>query len=301
MKVRVGCCGWQYDDWVGPFYPPEKKDRRSEWLEYYGRFFDSVEIDSSFYSVPGRQTVAAWLQKGKRIGDFEFSLKMHQDVTHGRMVEGNAAEAVRLAREFEHGICAPLDDGRLLGAVLLQLSPYFQRVDGTLRSSIPVLKEVLGGLDTGRYRYVVEFRHRSWLDMDRKEIHPDALEVLRDRGAAVCVLDSPGFPATRAQTAPHAYVRFHGRNYDLWYSREKPEGDQRLNRYDYLYAGSELEPWVEEVNDIEERCREVRIAFNNHGHAKAVQNGLQFRTMLGLEPGAKATKLPERVTLDRFG
>jgi uncharacterized protein YecE (DUF72 family) len=301
MAARIGCCGWQYDDWIGPFYPPEMRERRSEWLEYYGKFFDSVEIDSSFYAVPGRQTVEAWLRKGKRIGDFELSVKMHQEVTHGRLVERNAAGALERARGFEKAICAPLADGGLLGVVLLQLSPYFQRVDGSLRSSMPALKELLGGLDTGRYRYVAEFRHKSWLDMDHKEIHPEALEALRDRNVAICVMDSPGFPATHAQTADHAYVRFHGRNYDLWYAKEKPEGDARINRYDYLYTEEELTPWVDEVEDIEERCRKVRIAFNNHGHAKAVKNALMFRRMLGIDAGKKETKIPERITLDRFG
>jgi uncharacterized protein YecE (DUF72 family) len=300
MNLRIGCSGWQYDDWVGPFYEAGRRERRSEWLEFYGRFFNFVEVDSSYYSVPGRQTVEAWMAKGRRIGDFELSLKMHQEVTHARLVAHDAAGAVAKAREFEQNILAPLDDKKLLGAVLLQLSPYFVRVDERLRSAMPALKDFLGGLDTARYRYAVEFRHRSWLDLEKREIHPDALDVLRDRRVAVCVLDSPGFPATKAQTADHAYVRFHGRNYDLWYAREKPEGDTRLNRYDYLYTEEELEPWVDTVEDIEERCREVRIAFNNHGHAKAVKNALMFRRMLGVDAGGKQTVMPERVTLDRF-
>jgi uncharacterized protein YecE (DUF72 family) len=300
MNLRIGCSGWQYDDWVGPFYEAGRRERRSEWLEFYGRFFNFVEVDSSYYSVPGRQTVEAWMAKGRRIGDFELSLKMHQEVTHARLVAHDAAGAVAKAREFEQNILAPLDDKKLLGAVLLQLSPYFVRVDERLRSAMPALKDFLGGLDTARYRYAVEFRHRSWLDLEKREIHPDALDVLRDRRVAVCVLDSPGFPATKAQTADHAYVRFHGRNYDLWYAREKPEGDTRLNRYDYLYTEEELEPWVDTVEDIEERCREVRIAFNNHGHAKAVRNALMFRRMLGVDAGGKQTVMPERVTLDRF-
>ena len=301
MKVRIGCCGWQYDDWVGPFYEAGKRERRSEWLEFYGRFFDSVEIDSSYYSVPGQQTVNAWIAKGRRIGSFEFSLKMHQEVTHARLVERDAPGAVARAREFERNILARLDDNHLLGAVLLQLSPYFRRVDDQLRSAMPVLKDFLGGMDTGRYRYAVEFRHPSWLDLERKEIHPDVLELLRDRNVAACVLDSPGFPATRVQTSDCAYVRFHGRNYDLWYTREKPEGDTRLNRYDYLYTEEELSPWVDQVGDIEERCREVRIAFHHPGHAKAVRNALLFRRMLGLDAGGKETKMPERTTLDNFG
>ncbi len=300
MAIRIGCCGWQYEDWVGPFYEAGKRERRSGWLEYYGRFFDSVEIDSSYYSVPGRQTVDAWIAKGRRIGDFEFSLKMHQDVTHRRLVGHDADGAVALARDFEQNVLAPLGDNKLLGAAVIQLSPHFPLVDERLRSALPVLRDFLGGLDTGRYRYVAEFRHRSWLDPGQHELHPEALELLRDRNVAACVLDSPGFPVTRVQTADHAYLRFHGRNYDLWFAREKPEGDARLNRYDYLYPEHDLEPWVDRVEDIEERCRQVRIAFNNHGHAKAVSNALMFRRMLGLDAGKKQTSMPERVTLDSF-
>jgi uncharacterized protein YecE (DUF72 family) len=300
MKARVGCCGWQYDDWVGPFYPPEKRDRKGEWLEYFGRFFDCVEIDSSFYSVPGQHTVNAWVQKGKRIGGFEFSLKMNQDITHLKMVEGSAGDAVAKARDFETFVCHPLADNGLLGAVLLQLSPYFPMAGKDLRSNMPVLKHVLEGLDTDKYRYVVEFRHRTWLDSGRNEIVPEALELLRARNAAVCILDGPGFPTTHAQTADHAYVRFHGRNEDIWFKKEKPEGDTRINRYDYLYKEEELNPWVDELRSIDERAREVRVVFNNHGHAKAVQNGLQFRKMLGVEAPGKESAIPKKITLDSF-
>ena len=300
MNVRIGCCGWQYDDWVGPFYPPEKKDRKGEWLEYFGRFFDCVEIDSSFYSVPGRHTVDSWIQKGKRIGDFEFSLKMNQDITHIKMVEGNVGDAVTKARDFEMAVCAPLAESGLLGAVLLQLSPYFPMVGKDQRSNLPILNEVLEGLDTDKYRYVVEFRHRTWLDDSRKEINPGALDILRGRKAAVCILDGPGFPTTHAQTTGHAYVRFHGRNADIWYKKEKPEGDTRINRYDYLYKEEELSPWVDELKSIEERARDVRVVFNNHGHARAVQNGLLFRKMLGIEAPGKESDIPKKVTLDSF-
>jgi uncharacterized protein YecE (DUF72 family) len=103
------------------------------------------------------------------------------------------------------------------------------------------------------------------------------------------------------QTADHAYVRFHGRNADIWYKKEKPEGDTRINRYDYLYKEEELSPWVDELRSIEERARDVRIVFNNHGHGRAVQNGLQLRKMLGIEAPGKESVLPKKITLESFG
>ena len=318
MTIRIACCGWQSEDWVGPFYPPELRNRRAGWLEYYGRYFDSVEIDSTYYSMPGAQTLEAWIQKGKRLthdkNHFEFSLKMHKDITHGLMVDGKSEEAAQRANDFENFVCHPLKERGLLGAVLIQLSPFFQATGKNGRSNIHVLEKVLGALDTKGIDYVVEFRHRTWLDGRKTEILPDALDLLRYKNVAVCVLDSPGFPTTAAQTADHAYIRFHGRNHDLWFAKEKPDGDTRINRYDYLYTDDELEPWVERVRntekppkeggedgeDWEDRWRDVRIAFNNHGHAKAVKNGLRFRAMLGLET-EKRSSLEKRKTLEDFG
>jgi uncharacterized protein YecE (DUF72 family) len=120
--IRVGCCGWTYKDWIGPFYPQEISSQRGKWLEYYGEFFPTVEIDSTYYSVPGERTVAAWVAKGQRIGDFDFSLKMHRDVTHSKILR-DAKEAARKAKEFEDGVITPLAENNLLGSVLIQLSP----------------------------------------------------------------------------------------------------------------------------------------------------------------------------------
>ncbi|MGQ9583503.1 MAG: DUF72 domain-containing protein, partial [Thermoplasmatota archaeon] len=207
---------------------------------------------------------------------------------------------------------------------------------GSRGGSVRVLRSLLDSLEVDRYRYVVEFRHRSWLDASRRALDPEALALLREKRAALCILDSPGFPATLQLTARHTYLRFHGRNYDLWYRREKPEGDERINRYDYLYSDEELRPWAELVrgwmgagegeregrglgsrngggsggsggdggvwadrlDEYESGLREVRIAFNNHGHARAVLNGLRFREMLGL--GAREPLSRPR-TLEDFG
>ncbi|MCK4456003.1 MAG: DUF72 domain-containing protein, partial [Thermoplasmata archaeon] len=65
--IRIGTCGWSYKDWIGAFYPESMRDKRGGWLEYYGRYFPTVEIDSTYYSVPGERTIQAWIAKGKRM------------------------------------------------------------------------------------------------------------------------------------------------------------------------------------------------------------------------------------------
>jgi hypothetical protein len=49
MKISVGCSGWSYDDWVGAFYPMELANKKGEWFDYYARYFQTVEINSTFY------------------------------------------------------------------------------------------------------------------------------------------------------------------------------------------------------------------------------------------------------------
>ncbi len=130
-----------------------------------------------------------------------------------------------------------------MGCVLLQLSPYFKN-EG---QALDLLKGLLDTISPGEFNYAIEFGHRSWLDESRKEVDSSTLEVLRERNVANVLLDGPGLLITKEETADHAYVRFHGRNYDIWYMDEK-EDDHRLNRYDYLYKKEQLDPWVPPVS-----------------------------------------------------
>jgi uncharacterized protein YecE (DUF72 family) len=123
--------------------------------------------------------------------------------------------------------------------VLLQLSPYFKNEGAALDN----LKGVLDAVSHQDFNYAVEFRHGSWLDETKKEIDREVLEALRERNVANVPIDGPGLHLGSEQIADHACLRFHGRNYDIWY-REEKEDDHRLDRYDYLYKRDQLEPWV---------------------------------------------------------
>ncbi|MBU7004587.1 MAG: DUF72 domain-containing protein, partial [Theionarchaea archaeon] len=85
--VRVGCSGWSYKDWVGPFYPEGTKP--GAMLAEYTCHFDTVEINSTYYHPPGERQVQSWIKKVKEIeGGFEYSVKMPGLVTHQALVEG---------------------------------------------------------------------------------------------------------------------------------------------------------------------------------------------------------------------
>jgi uncharacterized protein YecE (DUF72 family) len=295
MTILVGCSGWSYDDWVGRFYPMELAKKKGEWFSYYANYFQTVEINSTFYRPPGELQVQSWIKKAKDLKGFEYSIKVPQLVTHKALAEDNLEKAIFWATSFEKTCVRPLAEADLVGGVLLQLSPYFKNEGSALAN----LKGVLDAVSHKEYNYAVEFRHSTWLDESRKEIDTATMEALRVRNVANVLIDGPGLHVGTEQTADHAYLRFHGRNYDIWYKGEK-EADHRLDRYDYLYKKEQLETWVPLIKEAELKEAKVRIYFNNHARSKSVRNAFLLMDMLSIEHKTKEIKLQDQFTLGEF-
>jgi uncharacterized protein YecE (DUF72 family) len=83
LKFYVGCSGWSYTAWQGPFYPSDMKN--SHWLEFYSKVFDYVEIDSTFYNIPSILTVRKWLKKTQ--DNFRFTAKSPKVITHDKRLK----------------------------------------------------------------------------------------------------------------------------------------------------------------------------------------------------------------------
>jgi uncharacterized protein YecE (DUF72 family) len=283
--ILIGTSGWSYDDWAGEFYPRGLgKDKR---LEYYARYFHTTEINSTYYRFPTASTVKGWITSASKLDGFEYSLKMPGRVTHESLLLDRDH-----ALEFEFKAVAPLNDAGCLGAVLIQLSPYLMYSDkGQKTDHLERLKMLLERLETSKYNYAVEFRHGSWLE--RGGLSGETLDMMKERGVAVCAIDGPSMPPILENTARHAYVRFHGRNDDIWY-KKSPE-DDRMNRYDYNYKEEELAPWRKRVKA---QGGMVRAYFNNHPHANAVKNAKLFETIMGI-PGVPL-KLEKQSELSSF-
>lgn len=295
MTILVGCSGWSYDDWVGQFYPIELAKRKGDWFAYYAQFFNTVEINSTFYRPPGERQVQSWIKKAEKLKGFEYSMKVPQLVTHEALVEGNLERALFWATTFEQTCVKPLAEANLLGGVLLQLSPYFKYDSPSLNA----LTGLLDAVSTDKCDYAVEFRHQSWLDESRKELDPEVLEILQAKNVANVLIDGPGLHFSGELTANHTYLRFHGRNYDIWYRPEK-EKDHRLDRYDYLYPKEELEPWIPRIKEAEQQAAKVRIFFNNHARAKSVRNAFLLMDMLQIEHKHKEIQLQDQFKLSEF-
>jgi uncharacterized protein YecE (DUF72 family) len=262
--VRFGVAGWDYDDWWGPVYPADLKGKRSfDPLAYLARYFDTIEINSTFYRPASAKTAASWARRVAANPRFRFTAKLYRRFTHQRDTAWTRPEA----DEVREGL-APLMDADRLGCLLVQFPWSFKR-DAAAR-------EWLGDLVTAfaEFPLAVEVRHSSWNV-------PEFYATLRERGIGAVNIDQPVFrhsikPGAEV-TAPVGYVRLHGRNYENWF-RDDAESHER---YDYLYAKDELEDWLDRIHEVAERARETYVITNNHFRGQAPANALMLRRMAG--------------------
>jgi len=121
--VRVGCSGWNYDDWRGGLYPEGLAKRR--WLERYAECFDTVEVNSTFYRLASRDAVARWVEQ--TAPGFEFSLKASRYLTHMRRLRDVGPGVQHYYERIQ-----PLVEAGQLGPIVWQLPGSFERDDHLL-------------------------------------------------------------------------------------------------------------------------------------------------------------------------
>jgi uncharacterized protein YecE (DUF72 family) len=269
-NVRVGPAGWSYADWSGIVYPARKPQGFHE-ADYLARFFDTIEINTSFYQPVKPEHCRQWIERVSDNPRFLFTAKLWQRFTHELAASADDERAVRAG--FDR-----LREAGKLGALLLQFPFSFHRTKETEAYLDTLLKRF------GDYPLVVEVRHASWNN-------PEFFEMLRERGVGFCNIDQPLIgrslrPSERA-TSPVGYVRLHGRRYDTWFS-DDPEVPAS-ERYNYLYSEEELDPWVERIRALAGHTKNTFVLTNNHFQGKAVVNALQLIIVL---KGAKV-KVPD--------
>ena len=259
-KIRIGPAGWSYKDWEGVVYP-RKPGSKFDPLGYLARFFDAIEINSSFYRPPAATSATAWASRVSHNPDFRFTAKLHRVFTHER---GNATKDDE--KTFRAGI-DPLAQAGKLGAMLLQFPWSFKNTD----EERAYLKKLISRFKD--YPLIIEVRHASWNT-------PAIYEELEMLDVGICNIDQPLFKKSirpsALTTSTLGYVRLHGRNYQNWF-REKAVRDER---YNYLYSALELEPWIVRVKEVAKQVKETYVITNNHFLGKAVVNALEIKSTI---------------------
>ena len=267
--IRVGPAGWSYKDWEGIVYPL-KKGSKFDALVYLTDFFDTIELNNTFYRPPTPQMSKSWAKRIQSNPRFKFTAKLWRNFTHERESLTEADVGV-----FKSGLEPLMESGRL-GTLLLQF-PYSFHYHEENRDYV---KELAGRFKD--YPLVLEIRHASW---DRAS----AFQFLRELQVGFCNIDQPqvsySIGATKKVTSRVGYLRLHGRNVKEWFH----EAAGRDARYDYLYNEFELFELTERIRQIAQEAEETYVITNNHYHGKAVCNALEIKAKLG----EKNLKIPE--------
>jgi uncharacterized protein YecE (DUF72 family) len=250
-----GTCGFSYNDWIGVYYPESLP--RKNWLSYYASEFNALELNSTYYCLPGLATMESLV---KKTGDgFLFSVKANREITHVRQSGEEASRAFV-------SILQPLVAAGKLGCVLAQF-PYSFGFNPVNRDYLQRLSDWLQG-----YPLVIEFRNSAWLN---SETH----KWMTARGIGFCCVDEPELPRLMPPVAEvtneTGYIRFHGRNSARWWEHE-----HAWERYDYSYSDRELEQWLPKIRLISNAAKNTFIFANNHWRGQAVDTIRQVRSML---------------------
>src|SRR5579871_1528677 len=313
-EIRVGPAGWSYTDWAGYVYPTRRPKGFHE-ATYLAQFFDTIEINTSFYGPMRADHAKLWVERVSANPRFLFTAKLWQKFTHDPV---STREDERIVRE---GFDVLRRAGKL-GAVLAQFPFSFHRSRENMVGLTVLLQRFAD------YPLAVELRHASWNDAE-------VFALLSEHGAAFCNIDQPiigrsiepregpigageeiqrrgaeyveereedglagkefdpRLPAEartvpeKLAIAPIGYIRLHGRRYDTWFNDDP--AIPSFERYNYLYSTEELAPWATRVRNESAQARKVFAVTNNHYLGKGVVNALQLLSMLR---GAKV-RVPE--------
>jgi uncharacterized protein YecE (DUF72 family) len=251
--LLIGTCGYSFQDWVGPFYPPGTP--RGKMFDYYLTRFPTVEINAMYYRILPPSVMA---QIGGRAPEgYPIIVKAHKSLTHERHEAWAQLPAWRQSIK-------PLVERQQMAGVLLQFPYAFRLSEPSLEHLRRAAEELIG------HPVFVEFRHASWM-------RPDVFAFLREHGMHFVSVDEPALPgllpASPVVTGTTLYVRFHGRNAAHWWGQE---GD----RYDYHYSSTELTEWREKIKKLQDQVEATYLFFNNCHRGQAASNAQTMQALM---------------------
>ena len=308
---RVGLSAWTDKSMLeeGQFYP-RKTMTPEERLWWYSRFFDVVEVNSTFYALPAVETVAAWVDRTP--AGFLFNVKAYGLLTGHQVDVARLPEPLRhmLPRQLRRGkgsripatafgdearswalaelrrALAPLQAAGKLGYVLFQLAPWVK--------AAPQMEAFLATLPAALpdATVAVEFRNRSWFGARTD----DTLRFLATHGLTYVSIDGPRsratVPSLPALTTATAVLRLHGRNFEGFLRQVQKKAPTVAEKYDYLYRDDELEEIARAAGALNGKAERVHLAMNNNRRDYPVINGLRLKEML-----LENWQAPDRQTL----
>jgi uncharacterized protein YecE (DUF72 family) len=288
-QVRVGTASWTDRTLIASgWYPPEA-DSPERRLRYYARLFPLVEVDSSYYALPARQTAAMWAERTP--AGFTFNVKAFSLFTQHPTpvaalptdlrpaVERTGKDRVYLKdvdpavteEAWDRFLAAldPLAEAGKLGAILLQFPPWFPISRAHKDYLLACAQRV------APRRVCVEFRNRTWMTEANQA---ETLQLLAGHQVPYVCVDMPqgyrdSIPPVLAATADLAVVRLHGHS-TKWESKDIHE------RFGYRYSQQELAGWAPKIAVLADEAGDTHVLFNNCYRDYAQTNAQQLATLL---------------------
>ena len=267
-KLYIGTAGWSYKDWIDSFYS-KAQSKTFDWLEFYSQYFNTVEVNASYYTYIAPGIVDGWINKVEEKEDFLFTIKLHQDFTHKKIFNPAQIQAVK-------DTLYKLDNVNRLGGLLIQFPYSF----ALTKENANHLKQLIDIFE--EYEKFIEVRHKSWM------IERFFNYVSKNR-SSICTIDQPNIGEIvefkPVNAGENLYIRFHGRNEDAWKKSINNFGkdqtyDQQSGRYDYLYSPGELLEFDRTIREVKDTVNNIFIILNNHPHGNAVANAFEMLHML---------------------
>lgn len=237
-RFFIGTSGWSYDHWSGVFYPLDL--RTTDWLAFYIKHFNSVEINNTFYHLPSPKAFKGWKESAPE--GFIYAVKGSRFITHMKKLN-DPQKPLNLFLKRASIL------GEHLGSVLFQLPPHWRCNPERLSNFIRLLPDNI--------RFAFEFREHSWFN---KEVY----DTLKERNIALCIYHMPDFQSPIEATASFVYIRFHGTEY----------------LYGGRYSKKELSRWADIMKDFIKNGLDVYAYFNNDAYGYAVMNAGELMEML---------------------
>jgi uncharacterized protein YecE (DUF72 family) len=245
-KVRVGCSGWSYKDWAGPFYAKDLPAK--DYLRFYSKVFNSVEIDSSFYRIPNQFMIEQW--KRATPDGFTFSPKLPKKITHD-----NKLMDFESTLTYFYSVVGKL--GPKLGPIVAQLPPSIkvEKHMGAMQKFVEFLNP--------KYKHAIEFRHKSWFT-------PEVYRLLEKHGVAMAWSLNQYLETPPEVTAKFVYLRMVGERDITEFTGKQKERKEDLDR------------WANNVKEKSGSFDEGYVFFNNHFAGFGPESVNEFRRLLGM-------------------
>lgn len=236
-ELHIGCSSYYNFYWKEVFYPNDLP--RKQWFEFYCQYFDTYEINGTFYKFPTLKTFVDWFDMSPDL--FLFSVKAPKEITHNRRFIGCEDLLGDFYSRCKEGL------KHKLACVLFQFPPSYEY-------SPEKLQHIISQLDLS-FQNVLEFRHKSWWV-------PEVWSLLVKNNITLCSVSHPQLPETVFTVSPLIYLRLHGKP-KMFYSEYSKEELAQLK--DLILTNSS--------------AAKAFIYFNNTASTAGIINALEMKKL----------------------